>query len=61
MLKNGCIVHDCEAGYDRSIIDILCDKEQAARLFQVATKLCSKAALVSRMERNSRIRATDKP
>jgi hypothetical protein len=44
ILKNGCIVHDREAGYDHKMVEILCNREEATKLFEASTKLCPEAA-----------------
>ena len=44
ILKNGVIIDHSEVGWERKMIYILCETEQARLLLDVADKLCVPAA-----------------
>lgn len=60
ILKNGCIVHDREAGYDRKMVEILCNRGRRQTCSKPRLSYAPKPPLVSPMQSNSHDCPTDK-
>lgn len=61
VLKNGVIIDHSDVGWQRKMIYILCEMEQAKSLLEVANKICLPAAAQIAAGINAATRSSGRP